>query len=790
MIKVVSTSLIFIALFGTLPRIFAQDAVAVAAANQAAAEEAVRREAAKVELRKSLAEAQALQAKGDLVAASKEYEKAYDLVQRIGVQIDAERAETIKGLAETRLELARRAQNKGNLEEATKQVDRVLRVDPKNTAAQEFKAKNDKMVADLRGKEPSKDIVERIPEIRNDRVATSTLVQDARLLMEMGKLDEAEAKLQLAAKEDPENHGAFYYLTLIKERKYAQEARKREVNTKEKLVEVESAWNTPISRETLPMANPYAQTNQIYTSSGRQAIYRKLNGIILEKYEVPGDLELSEVIKDLARIARERDVDKVGINFIISSFMNKPGPATGGFGFPGGGFPQAQIDPLTGQPIAAAQAAAPLKIEDYKVTIDPPLMNVRLIDVLDAIVKVAKPPEGADQNVGIKYSMEDYAIVFTQRALEQEQLYTRTYKVNPNTFVQGLDGIYLQVNPFVQYGSLSSGAGGATAGAGGGGFGGGVTSGSTAGQTAGGVGPGGYFGFVGSFPGGGATAGGGAGGGGGGGATAGGQGGGIIGVTITNNMSTVQTMVLQFFAAAGLDFATNQAAAFGGAQAGVPGQALPARKAIFFNDRTGVLLVRATIKDLDIIESALEVLDIAPPQVTIDTRIAEITQRDNKAIGFDWFLGNTLMGDGKVGLQGGTAPSFNDGGSFANPQGVFPNPAIPRASTDGLLTSGLTGNPGIPAVGTISGILTQPQFRLVIRALEQRQGVDLLSAPKITTLSGRQARIDTEDTLTIIVGLGVTGLNGGATTIPGGGAVGGGGGVGPTTGGAVGAGFQ
>jgi len=490
MIKVVSTSLIFIALFGTSPRNFAQNAAAVAAANQAAADEAIHREAFKVELRRTLADAQALQARGDLVGASKLYEKSYDLIQRIGVQIDAERAETLKGMAETRLELARRAQSKGNLEEASKQVERVLRVDPKNTVAQEFKVKNDKLVEDRRGREPSKDIVERIPEIRNERVATSTLVQDARLLMEMGKLDEAEAKLQQAAKEDPENHGAFYYLTLLKERKYDQEARKREVNTKEKIVEVETAWNTPVSRETLPQANPYARTNQIYTSAGRQAIYRKLNGIILEKYEVPGDLELSEVIKDLARIARERDVDKVGINFIISSFMNKPGPAQGGFGFPGGGFAQAQIDPLTGQPIASAAAAAPLKVEDYKVTIDPPLMNVRLIDVLDAIVNVAKPPDSGDQNVGIKYSLEDYAVVFTQRALEQEQLYTRTYKVNPNTFVQGLDGIYLTANPFVQYGSLGT-TGGAGGAAGGGGFGGGATAGQTAGQTAGGVGPGG-----------------------------------------------------------------------------------------------------------------------------------------------------------------------------------------------------------------------------------------------------------------------------------------------------------
>jgi hypothetical protein len=212
---------------------------------------------------------------------------------------------------------------------------------------------------------------------------------------------------------------------------------------KEKIVEVETAWNTPIARETLPNANPYARTNRIYTGCGRQQLQRKLNGIILERYEVPGDLELSEVIKDLHRIARDRDVDKTGINFIISSVLDRPGPppltATG---FPGA------VDPLTGAPIAPAGSDTPTRIEDYKVTIDPALSNVRLVDVLDAIVKVAKPPEGGNQNVGLKYSIEEYAIVFSQRAAETEQLYTKTFRVDPNTFVQGLDAVLLTQNPF------------------------------------------------------------------------------------------------------------------------------------------------------------------------------------------------------------------------------------------------------------------------------------------------------------------------------------------------------
>jgi tetratricopeptide (TPR) repeat protein len=171
MIKVVSTSLILIALFGTAPRSWSQDAAAVA--DRVASEEAVRREARKIQLRTVLSEAQALQAQDDLGSAAKAYEEAWDHVQNIGVMVDRERAETIKGMSEVRMELARRAQSRSDLEEASKQVERVLRIDPKNTDAQNFKAENDKRIHDRLGREPSKGTLERIPEVQKERVNTS-----------------------------------------------------------------------------------------------------------------------------------------------------------------------------------------------------------------------------------------------------------------------------------------------------------------------------------------------------------------------------------------------------------------------------------------------------------------------------------------------------------------------------------------------------------------------------------------------------------------------------------------
>jgi general secretion pathway protein D len=93
------------------------------------------------------------------------------------------------------------------------------------------------------------------------------------------------------------------------------------------------------------------------------------------------------------------------------------------------------------------------------------------------------------------------------------------------------------------------------------------------------------------------------------------------------------------------------------------------------------------------------------------------------------------------------------------------------------VTSGFRNGQGTgvnaPAIATITGILTDPQFRVVIRALEQRQGVDLLAAPKITTLSARQAEIKAVDVRYIVTDLDLSQTtSSAATTVTG---VGGGG---------------
>lgn len=784
--------------------IAAFDTVSHRAVAQEAGEIAVRREEKAIVLRKTLEAAATAAKQGDLTSAAKAYEDAWNLTEELGSSVEKERNLTIEGFTSTRLALAYNAAKAGEYKEADLQVKRLLKVDPNHVKAKNFKRENDQRLANLVGRVPSEEALSHIGPDKTNKLTAAIAVQDGKLAFEMGHFDRAEAKLQEAIKLDPDNGPAYQYLNIIRESKYTRAHREKLLTDKDKLLEVEQYWEQPKSK--LPISNPFAKTNRVYTGAGRQAIYHKLDTIRINEIKFDG-LPLGEVVKYLDEQTRLRDPEKKGIAFVVNSHADSPlsSPGMGG------------IDPVTGQPQQAAQAATePVDLNNVPVRINPALRDLRLADVLEIITSVAEKP--------LKYSVEEWGIMFRQRLPEATQLHSRWWRVNPNTFMEGLESV-TGITPAVAQG----GQGGGQGGGGGGGQGG------QGGQ-------GGVF----TIPrvevsGGGGMGGGmGGGGGGGGGGMGGGMGGsGITGVTRTNLTANIQVVVRQFFMACGLNFPMTMMPGMGGqggaggmggmgggmgmggmgggmGMGGMPGGMggmgggaggpYPAgvapweqdQKALFFNDRTGILFVRATLSDLDVIEKAIQILNVAPPQVEIEARFAEINQTDSKALGFDWLLGNTLMGGGRLGLSGGSAPSYTGQPSAANPGsispvdgsqilpgGVFPGTsaaglAAPGAN-DQLVTSGLrntTADSGkIPEVFSLTGILTDPQFKVVIRALEQRDGVDLLSAPKVTTLSGRQAHVEVSDVRTIATGLNNQGGGGG------GGQGGGGGGLGGGTGG-------
>jgi type II secretory pathway component GspD/PulD (secretin)/tetratricopeptide (TPR) repeat protein len=713
-----------------------------------AVRESIRREAAKIELRQRLTQAQEAQRRGEFNAAAKLYEDCVTLIRHVGTGIELEQQEVLRGIVVTRLALAEQAQRRGDFTEADNHVERILKLDPRNEQALAFKRQLEEEKLRSAGMRPSQETITRLPELRTDRVTAATLVQDGKLLYEAGKLDEAEQKLIQAAKMDPNSRAPFHYLELIKEQRYKNHSAAQQQITKGMLLDISKAWNEPITRDALPSPNPMARTNLVKTSKGRQAIYSKLDRIRLDLQA--DNLPLGAVVNLLSDEARKRDPEKIGINIFLNSNLDPAAP------------PTPVIDPATGLPIPGT-APEPVDLSAVQVRIMPPLLDITLGQALDAISKATDRP--------IKFSVEDYAIIVSPRPPETPTLYTRFFRVDPNTFIQGMQGVVVQSFGEAQQGG--GGGGGGRGGGGGGGRGGGGSRGGGGQGQGQGQGQGGSeYVSVRLAPGGFGQQGGGQ-------AfqqqpqlQAGqqrlpGSGQGVDNLTVITPQDQYNTLVRTYFQAAGVDLAPP--------------------KQVFFNDRLGNLMVRATLQDLDIIEQAVQVLNQSPPQLTIEARFAEVSQDDTRALGFDWLLGNTLLFGDRAGVQGGTAPSYGSpgtSGSQANPSGIFPGPAaidpvtglpvltpgfVNPAATDNLLTAGLRNAAAAPAVATLTGILTDPQFRLVIRALEQRQGVDVLVAPKITTLSSRQAQIKTVEVRYIVTDLDVdqTAAGGGTTAVTG-----------------------
>jgi hypothetical protein len=178
----------------------------------------------------------------------------------------------------------------------------------------------------------------------------------------------------------------------------------------------------------LPLA-PLAQTKNEPNSPpgasrGRQAIINNLESIRLDTVRYDG-LPLGEVVMNLRDEAKKRDPDKKGINFLMNQNMDAgeamatPAPTIG---------PDGNVQP--------APPVEQVDLNSVAVKITPPLTDVRLVDVLDAVVKVADRP--------IKYWVEDYGVVFSPRGVESARNEVTSFAFPGGTPSQFLNAVQEQ----------------------------------------------------------------------------------------------------------------------------------------------------------------------------------------------------------------------------------------------------------------------------------------------------------------------------------------------------------
>jgi general secretion pathway protein D len=195
------------------------------------------------------------------------------------------------------------------------------------------------------------------------------------------------------------------------------------------------------------------------------------------------------------------------------------------------------------------------------------------------------------------------------------------------------------------------------------------------------------------------------------------------------------------------------------------GVQFPAGASANFLASSSRLIVRNTQENLDLVDALVESSTGAvPSQVEIESKFVEISQNNLKELGFDWLLGQFALpgGSGVFGSGGTSGNQFNStvppsGGTpyypfivpgTTTPVGQYPVTAGNRsgqtAITGNALDGLLFGTPVGPAAGILSlaGVFTNPQFQVVLRALNQKKGIDVLSAPKVTTKSGTSATVE------------------------------------------------
>ena len=689
-------------------------AAALATPEELSEQEIIRRKEQLIRGQKAFADAEAAMKAGKFDEAAEAYSQAIRLLPK-GPVAAKEMAAAKAGVIAAYVNKGKASIRTKNYEEARKAADEVLKLDPRNAAAKGIirtveqragtqpegaKPKTTAAASDLDTVPRTIPAVDEAPEFRRAQNQTTQLLRDARLAFQSNQLDLAAEKVNAAMALDRYNEEARVLLRQINEQRYhTAQVDMTRVRT-QYAAETLEAWAPPVRAPRTTVRQSVATTTVI--SEEKQKLDRKLDTIRLPKIEFR-EANIVDVVNFLAE--QSRIIDKQqggsGVNIVFGGGLVGGGAAAAPEAAPALAAPLPVPDPTAAPvpgavpgapgaapvpgaepvpaPLPAAMPAAPLPAAPTAAPVGgTPAITLNLLDV---------PLRDALRYVtdiaGLKFIVDKYAVLIVPPTYQPPgQMQARDFQVPPGIFTT------------VMTGNAPGGAAGL------------------------GAGP------AAPMPAAAPTAGGGT---------------GVTGEDIK-----------KFFVDAGVKF--DQGAA------------------VSYQAATSRLFVTNTPDNLDAIEIILNTLRRAGGiQVTIEAKFIEIQQTDLRELGFDWIMGD--WGFGSIhGSESSVNPAFSLGGGTANSSygptfPVYPSDQTPTATAtekltqgnrfasqagvlsgnklDSLLSGGTVSATGVnDAVARMTGLLTNPQFQVILRALSQRKNVDLLCAPKVTTISGQQAKIE------------------------------------------------
>ncbi|KAF5407504.1 MAG: Type 3 secretion system secretin [Candidatus Udaeobacter sp.] len=616
--------------------------------------------------------------------------------------------EAVEGFCKSGVVLAQARIAEGRYADAEAILSELLsdRYDPKCRAAQE-------LYAHLRqpgyfNKTMSPTFIEKVEQVKQLLTEADGFYQSGRYDLAMKRYDQVLAL-------DPYNTAARKGQEKIDNTKYRYGEEAYNETRSRQLWQVEKGWEQPVRRYGTTGEPAKFGIQKNLTDTAR--INNKLNTIIIPRVEFR-DATLREAVNFLREQAVDNDPateGERGINIVLPPSVQRPPPPPAAVSpVPAGAAAAPGTAPAGTPPVGAGQAVAQPPAppaERGSITIE--LNHIPLGEALRYIANQA----------GLKVKVEPYAVSLVPRTEQSGDLLVKRYRVPPEFFGGPLDvGYYIEGG----LGAGQTGAGGSAQPAP-------VAENiiqkeAVSYQTASGVGTG-------------------------------------AGATSQSNLvqgtSTTRQHLLNDRQLVGRADAKTMLQSMG---VQFPTITLPdgrgdAASATFW-PHSGVLIVRNTQDNLDMVDALVDQANLSQPkQVEIESKFVEINQNNLKELGFDWLLGPFSL-NGKVFGSGGTAgngvPVNPANFPFVDPvtnQPIGQNPvtsgnrngdfAISANALDALLVPGLGQAAGAaPGIFGLAGVFTNPQFQVVIRALNQKKGIDLLSAPKVTTKSGQRAIIE------------------------------------------------
>ncbi|RFC50465.1 MAG: general secretion pathway protein D [Verrucomicrobia bacterium] len=193
-------------------------------------------------------------------------------------------------------------------------------------------------------------------------------------------------------------------------------------------------------------------------------------------------------------------------------------------------------------------------------------------------------------------------------------------------------------------------------------------------------------------------------------------------------------------------------------QAGVGFESVPGASLAY--DGTAIVVTQ-TARNLERIRNILTRYNDVR-QVEIEAKFMEVQDGALEELGVNWSLttkasqasagARAVYASGNRTLAGAFANrASSQPGSIIRPEGIIVAPDGGTTVSPGLNLPLLNNAPQIPGVAdlavsagplaTLTGVIGEYDVSAVVRALSQKQGTDLLSAPKVTVLSGNPATI-------------------------------------------------